>query len=85
MDDDRRLISVEQGLATLEARMDSRFDGISRQVNGLSDRLDDFVTQIYDHTTNHHGRASQIKQGGLAAAAATLLVTIAALLSKFFL
>ena len=84
-DIDRRLIFVERGLATLEARMDSRFDGLSRQVNGISDRFDDAATQAHIHTANHHGKGTVIRQGGLTAAAATLLVFVVELLRQLIL
>ena len=80
-----RLRGVETGLIALEARLDSRFEGISRQVNGVSERLDALSDWNHTHANNHHSRLSGIKQGGLAASAAAVLVAIAAIIEKFFL
>ena len=78
MNDDHRLTQIERGLATLEARMDSQFNAISRQINGISERLD-------IHASNHHGVKSVARQGGLAAAAVTALFALFELLQRFLL
>ena len=50
-----------------------------------ADMLALVLNDLDRHTTNHHGRASTIKQGGWVAAALTLLWGIAELIRQLFL
>ena len=80
---ERRLTTVEHGLAAVEARIDAQHDRLSRQINGVSDRLDATLAQGIEHAANHHGRATMVRQGSLTAAAAALLAIIAQILLRF--
>jgi hypothetical protein len=43
------------------------------------------LTQLHEHDTNHHGRVSTIKRGGVMTAAVSLLYVAMELLRRFFL
>lgn len=78
-----RFASVDLAIVALASRLDERFQTLSRQVNSLSERVDGYVGDNHTHSSNHHGRASMIRQGSLTASAAALLAIIAQVLLRF--
>lgn len=45
--------------------------------------LSSLIGRLAEHQTNHHGTATRVKQGGLVAATAAVLVALAELLNRF--
>lgn len=59
-----------------DARIEARLDRLYEAVNALRDRLD-------AHLSNHHSRASTIKQSGVVGAILTLAYAAVELLRRF--
>lgn len=68
-------------------RLDARIDGLTDRLDGVVERLDTHIDRWQLHESNHHGRASTARKGGMigviAAALAVLIETGWQLLQRF--
>ena len=90
-----RVSSTEERLELIDEGLDRAFEQLDHLVDWThthdeehvneDKRMNLLLTQLTEHDTNHHGRASTIKQGTWVAGALTLIYAVAELLRQFLL
>ncbi|KKN82267.1 hypothetical protein LCGC14_0310800 [marine sediment metagenome] len=71
-----RVKDVSDRVDRLEDRLDDR-------LNRIEERIDSLIDSHTYHSTNHHGRKSQVKLTALVAAAASIIYGAVEMLSRF--
>lgn len=74
-----RFQALEEDIAELKAWAHSHDEAHTADTRLLASIMD----SVSNHTTNHHGKASTIKQNSVVAAALTLLYAVAEILRQF--
>jgi len=87
--------STEARLDTIDDALDQVFDKVEHLADWThthdeehvneDKRMNLLLTQLTEHDTNHHGRASTIKQSGWVAGALTIVYVVAELLRQFLI